>query len=261
MEFSRGSVALIGAGPGDPELITIKAIKYLEKATVVLTDRLASTEILKRYCSSAHIIEVGKNGITGEKTHQQVIDELLCKYAFQQERVVRLKGGDATLFSNITSEINALRNANIPFIIIPGITAASGAAAQYQFPLTTREYAHGLRYLTLCSPENWTSINWDDLIQCSDTLVFYMTGKLFKKLIVKLIECGTDGDKPIAIIEKATMKNSKIHLSAIAQSLSAWENLQPESPSIVIVGNILHFSKGYNVNVEALGQYALPNFN
>ena len=261
MEFSRGSVALIGAGPGDPDLITIKAIRYLEKATVVLTDRLANAEILKRYCSTANIIEVGKNGITGEKTQQQVIDELLCKYAFQQERVVRLKGGDATLFSNITSEINALRNADIPFIIIPGITAVSGAAAQYQFPLTTREYAHGLRYLTLCSPENWTSINWDELVQCSDTLVFYMTGKLFRKLIVKLIECGVDGEKPIAIIEKATMKNSKLHLTSITQSLSAWENLQPESPSIVIVGSILHFSMISNANIEALGQFALQNIN
>src|SRR5437868_5402235 len=140
-EIKYGKVILAAAGPGDPELITAKAIRYLQQADVVLTDRLVSDEILKNYVNpEAEVIYVGKQCRKGFSTPQETINELIVKYAAQQKLVVRLKGGDVSIFSNVLDELETLVAHNISYEIIPGVTAALGAAAYTGIPLTARGY-------------------------------------------------------------------------------------------------------------------------
>ena len=135
----KGKVILAGAGPGDPDLVTVKTANYLQRADVVLTDRLVSEVILARYVKpSAEIVEVGKQCRKGISTPQETINELLVKYALQGKLVVRLKGGDVSFFSNVLDEPGTLVANEIPYEIVPGVTAASGAAAYAGMPLTAR---------------------------------------------------------------------------------------------------------------------------
>src|ERR1700730_2639269 len=143
-----GKVIISGAGPGDPELVTIKTVRWLQQAEVILTDRLVSAEILNLYANpKAEIIYVGKQCGRGASTPQSTINQLLVKYAKQGKLVVRLKGGDVSVFSNIFDELQTLVGHDIPYEIIPGITAASGAAAYSGIPLTARGYANSVRIL------------------------------------------------------------------------------------------------------------------
>ena len=147
--IQKGKVILAGAGPGDPDLITVKAANFLQQADVVLTDRLVSKVILSRYTKpSAEIIEVGKQCRRGISTPQQTINELLVRYASQGKLVVRLKGGDISFFSNVLDELEALVANEIAYEIVPGVTAASGAAAYAGMPLTARDHATAVRFLT-----------------------------------------------------------------------------------------------------------------
>src|SRR4029079_17466424 len=145
----KGKVILAGAGPGDPELITVKVAKYLQQADVVLTDRLVSDEILTKYVHpDAEVIHVGKQCRRGVSTPQETINDLLVHYALLGKLVVRLKGGDVSFFSNIKDELDTLVANNITYEIVPGVTAASGAAAYAGIPLTARDYATAVRFLT-----------------------------------------------------------------------------------------------------------------
>ena len=145
-----GKVIIAGAGCGDPELVTVKAARWLQKAEVVLTDRLVSNEIIQQYVSdTAEVIYVGKQCRRGFSTPQETINEMMKEYALQGKLVVRLKGGDVSLFSNILDELQVLADNKIPYEIIPGITAATGAAAYAGIPLTARGHATAVRLLTL----------------------------------------------------------------------------------------------------------------
>ena len=145
----KAKVILAGAGPGDPELITVKVARYLQLADVVLTDRLVSEEILNTYVrKDAEIIHVGKQCRRGISTPQKTINELIVEYALQNKLVVRLKGGDVSIFSNILDELEALVANKISYEIIPGVTAALGAAATAGIPLTARGYSTAVRFLT-----------------------------------------------------------------------------------------------------------------
>ena len=145
----KGKVILAGAGPGDPELISVKAARWLSKADVVLTDRLVSHEILDEYVhGDAEIICVGKQGRFGISTPQKRINQLMIEYSQAGKTVVRLKGGDVSIFANILDELQTLVENDIPYEIIPGISAAFGAAAYAGIPLTARNYANAVRFLT-----------------------------------------------------------------------------------------------------------------
>ena len=146
--YNNGKVILIGAGPGDPELLTLKAARWLQQADVVLTDRLVSKEILETHVGvNAEVVYVGKQCRKGESTPQATINELLVEYAQQGKLVVRLKGGDVSIFSNILDELQTLFEKAIPYEIVPGITAALGAAAYSGMPLTARGYSTAVRFL------------------------------------------------------------------------------------------------------------------
>src|SRR5580692_7369048 len=145
----KGKVIFAGSGPGDPELLTIKAHRFLRCADVVITDRLVSDIILEEYVNKqALVLHVGKQSGNSNSTSQSLINELLVEYAMQGKLIVRLKGGDVTIFSNLLDELSILSEYGIPYEIIPGITAASGAAAYAGIPLTARQYSNAVRFLT-----------------------------------------------------------------------------------------------------------------
>jgi len=171
-----GKVILAAAGPGDPELITVKAMRYLQEADVVLTDRLVSEEILDQFVNAdAEIIYVGKQCRHGKSTPQETINSLMVQHAMEGKFVVRLKGGDVSIFSNILDELQALSEYRIPYEIIPGVTAALGAAAYAGMPLTARGFSTGVRLLTYYKADLISNDYWKDLASTEDTLVFYMS--------------------------------------------------------------------------------------
>ncbi|MEO8516090.1 MAG: uroporphyrinogen-III C-methyltransferase, partial [Flavobacterium sp.] len=173
-----GKVILAGAGPGDPDLISVKALKYLQTADVILTDRLVSPEmIFDNARKDAEVIYVGKQCSKGIHTPQGDINDLMVEFAQLGKLVLRLKGGDASLFSNILDELEVLKANEIHYEIIPGISAAFGAAAYTGIPLTAREHARGVRFLTLFDLKSVVPSQWKDWARTDDTLVFYMSGQ------------------------------------------------------------------------------------
>ncbi len=235
----RGKVIFVGAGPGDPGLLTINAVKALQKADVVITDRLVSEDILSEYVPyTAPIIAVGKQGGSNASAPQQEINDLLVAKTLSYSCVVRLKGGDTSLFSNILDEIIALKNAGINYEIIPGITALSGAAAYTGIPLTARNYATGVRILTYYTHTAIAPEAWAELARLNDTLVFYMTGNALPELIDKLLQYGAGAATPFAVIEQATTPNQFVH-SYTLQQFAQMHHRQPFiSPSLVIIGKV-----------------------
>src|SRR4051812_37501001 len=210
----RGKVILMGAGPGDPELITVKASRYLQQADVVLTDRLVSEEILNEYVNpDAEIVYVGKQCSQGISTPQQTINELLVYYAFQNKLVIRLKGGDVSIFSNVTDELETLVAHSIPYEIVPGVTAALGAAAYTGIPLTARGYSTAVRFLTSYKSDIVTGEYWKELAASNDTLVFYMSSGTLDEVVEKLTVNNIAEDKLLAVVEQATTPLQNVYVS------------------------------------------------
>src|SRR5688572_30285238 len=201
----KGKVILIGAGPGDPELLTIRAFRILQKADVVLTDRLVAPEILASYVSpKAEIVYVGKQCSNSNSTPQASINELMVVYAGEGKLVARLKGGDVSIFSNVLDELETLVRHQIPFEIVPGITAALGAAAYSGIPLTARNHATAVRFLTAYKPGSFSHIYWQELALTDDTLVFYMSSEQLDDVVENLCINKIDQEKKLAVIEQAT---------------------------------------------------------
>lgn len=242
-----GKVIIIGAGPGDPDLITVKAMQHLQQADVVLTDRLVSDEILKRYVNSnAKVIYVGKQCRKGNSTPQEDINELLVKYAKEGLYVVRLKGGDVSIFSNVLDEFETLKENEIPFEVVPGVTAALGAAAYAGIPLTARGYSTAVRFLTYYKSEIVNDEYWRDLANTSDTLVFYMSAETLDKAVNKLIQFGISKDKHIAVIEQATTPLQNVYESAIYDYAKKIGGQSFVSPSLVIIGKVVALHEQFN---------------
>jgi uroporphyrin-III C-methyltransferase/precorrin-2 dehydrogenase/sirohydrochlorin ferrochelatase/uroporphyrin-III C-methyltransferase len=255
-----GKVILAAAGPGDPELITVKAARYLQQAEVVLTDRLVSNDILKEYVHpAAEIIYVGKQCRRGNSTPQETINELIRENALQGKLVVRLKGGDVSVFSNILDELQVLKENNIPYEIIPGVTSALGAAAYAGIPLTARGYATAVRFLTYYKSDIVPDAYWKDLAATTDTLVFYMSAETVDGIVAKLIKYGVREDTFIAVIEQATTPLQQVHTANIYD----FEKLSVQgflSPSLVIVGRVaaLHEQFGWIANSSDRSCYFKP---
>src|SRR5665213_1481516 len=168
---TNGKLIIAGAGPGDPELITIKTAGYLAKADVVLTDRLVSKDILRQFVNpDAEIILVGKQCRRGISTLQQTINDLIVHYCLLSKLVVRLKGGDVSIFSNILDELETAISHHISYEIIPGVTAALGAAAYAGIPLTARGYATSVRFLTYYKSDIVSDNYWKEIAKTDDTL-------------------------------------------------------------------------------------------
>jgi uroporphyrin-III C-methyltransferase/precorrin-2 dehydrogenase/sirohydrochlorin ferrochelatase/uroporphyrin-III C-methyltransferase len=234
-----GKVVLAAAGPGDPALITVKAARYLQQADIVLTDRLVSNDILKEYVNaSAEIIYVGKQCRRGASTPQQTINALMLQHAQTGKLVVRLKGGDVSIFSNILDELQVLKENKIPYEIVPGVTAALGAAAYAGIPLTARGYATAVRLLTYYKSDVVSDQYWQDLAATGDTLVFYMSAETVEGIVSKLMRYGAGTDKHIAVIEQATTAFQQVHVSNLYDFNDRLGKMSFLSPSLVIVGKV-----------------------
>ena len=245
-QFNTGKVILAGAGPGDPELITMKAARFLQKADVVLTDRLVSSKILKQYVNpDAEIIHVGKQCRRGISTPQKTINELMVDHALTGKLVVRLKGGDVSIFSNILDELEILVANNIPYEIIPGVTAALGAAAFAGIPLTARGYATAVRFLTYYKSDIVTDQYWEELANTNDTLVFYMSSETLLKVVEKLIAHNIDKDKLLAIIEQATTPFQHVQITNLYDFEKQVKENSFTSPTLVIIGRVVALHKKF----------------
>ena len=242
----KGKVILAGAGPGDPELISLKALKYLQTADVILTDRLVSPELIEQHArKDAEIIYVGKQCSKGIWTPQSDINKLLVDFAQQDKLVLRLKGGDATLFSNLLDELQAVKESHIPFEIIPGVSAAFGAAAYTGIPLTAREYSRGVRFLTLYDLNSIQENQWIDWATTDDTLVFYMSGQRLDVLSKKLLNCGIDTSKGIAVVQQATTPHQKTFVFSFDEIT---QKILPQFqyvPTLLIIGKVVNLHHNF----------------
>ena len=240
MQRITGKVILAGAGPGDPELISIKAVRWLQKADVVLTDRLVSPEILNEYVNpGAEIICVGKQGKYSQSTPQKKINQLMVEHSLNGKTVVRLKGGDVSIFGNLLDELQTLAENNIPYEIVPGISAAFGAAAYAGIPLTARNYASAVRFLTFYKTDVLADSYWKDLADTDDTLVFYMSTGTLHDIVENLQKQGITSDKYMAVVEQATTRLQNVHVANVYRYKEELEGREFASPSLLIIGKVV----------------------
>jgi len=238
MLHQKGKVIIVGAGPGDPELLTVKAARWLQRADVVLTDRLVSEELLREFVRpGADIIPVGKQARKGASTPQSDINRLLVFHAVQGRLVVRLKGGDVSIFSNVLDELLTLVDHQIPYEIVPGVTSALGAAAYAGIPLTARGHASAVRFLTLHQPETFSDSYWKELAATDDTLVFYMSGAHLPLIQQRLRTHEISTDKKIALVEQATTPCQRVTIASVYED-KAWP-AETASPALLIIGRVV----------------------
>ena len=233
-----GKVFLVGAGPGDPDLLTLKAAKVLRSADIVLHDELVSAEILRLIPASAELVNVGKRaGMMS--TPQQEINQLLVRYAQRGLQVVRLKGGDPFIFGRGGEELEALRQAGIEVEIVPGVTAALGAGASAQIPLTHRDLSSALILVTGNSKQSDHIANWPDQLPSNATIVVYMPGNDLESLQQRLLSSGIGPGTPFAIISAATTQCEQVHISTVAD-LS--RSPQLAAPKLLVVGEVVRLA-------------------
>lgn len=238
-QLASGEVALIGAGPGDPELLTLKALSFLQQADVVLYDYLVSDEIMSLVSSDTILVCVGKraghHSVPQHKTNQLLVD-----FAKQGHKVVRIKGGDPFIFGRGGEELEVLFDAGIKFQVIPGITAAAGATAYAGIPLTHRDYAQSALFVTGHLKAENDDMDWSTLARGNQTLVIYMGLMKSSYIQEQLIEHGRQATTPIAIIERGTQRTQQVfkgQLSDLSQ-LAA----KAQAPSLIVVGEVVALS-------------------
>ena len=241
-----GEVYLVGAGPGDPDLLTFKALRLIQQADVVLYDRLVSKGVMELVRRDSELIYVGKKGGSQESTRQIDINDQLVELAKSGKRVCRLKGGDPFIFGRGGEEIESLSEHGIPFQVVPGITAASGCSSYAGIPLTHRDYSQSCRFVTAHLKNGTTNLPWDEFVIDQQTIVFYMALSGANYICQKLMEHGMDKDMPIAIIEKGTMPEQKVYISSLTKlpDLLATEDIH--APTLMIVGEVVKLNEKLN---------------
>lgn len=240
-----GQVYLVGAGPGDPDLLTFRALRLMQKADVVVYDRLVSKDILELVRRDAEKIYVGK-AKSNHTIPQEDINELLAKLAKEGNRVVRLKGGDPFVFGRGGEEIETLIDHGVEFQVVPGITAATGAASYAGIPLTHRDHAQSVTFTTGHLRNNTIDLDWPSLVKPNHTLVFYMGLTGLPIITQKLIEHGMDESMPIALIEGATRIGQKVVTGTLADITAKPETKLLKPPTLIIVGSVVHLHKRLN---------------
>lgn len=251
----KGRVHLVGAGPGDPELLTLKALRLLRTADAVLHDDLVAPEILSLISRTAQVHNVGKR--CGKKNIlQEEINFLMIALADSGLQVTRLKSGDPMIFGRAGEEIEALRRAGIDYEIVPGVTSALGAAAAAAIPLTHRRASSALVFLTAHQASGSEAANWNKLAGSGATLVIYMPGQKYSEVSTKLKAAGLSGDTPCAIISRATTPLQRTHLSTIAHLAGA---PMLAAPTLLVVGEVVRLADPATLGMAAIGAaHALP---
>ncbi len=242
---AKGKVYLVGAGPGDPELLTLKALRILQQADIVVYDRLVSEEVLNLARRDADRVYVGKQR-SEHSLAQEDINSLLSKLAKQGKRVVRLKGGDPFMFGRGGEEIETLIDENIAFEVVPGITAASGCASYSGIPLTHRDHAQSCLFVTGHLKDNTVNLDWDHLAKPNQTIVIYMGLMGLRQICEKLIQRGLAANTPIALIQKATTAEHKVIISDLLNIADKVDILKPKPPTLIIIGTVVSLHSKLN---------------
>ncbi len=242
---NAGEVYLVGAGPGDPDLLTFRALRLMQQADVVLYDRLVSAEILELTRRDAKKIYVGKQR-NNHTLQQESINELLAKLAKQGNRVLRLKGGDPFIFGRGGEEIETLMQENIRFQVVPGITAASGCATYSGIPLTHRDHAHSCLFVTGHLQDHSLNLNWRQLAQPKQTVVVYMGLSALDQICDNLIKHGCSSSHPIAIIQQGTTHNQQTLTGTLKSLPELVKEKQVKAPTLIIIGSVVQLHEKLN---------------
>lgn len=238
MTTKRGMVYIVGAGPGDPELLTLKAVRRLREADAVVHDRLVTPEVLAYASPRAERYYVGK--ARGEHpVPQEEINALLVRLARAGMRVVRLKGGDPHVFGRGGEEAETLVQAGIPFEVVPGVTAACGAAACAGIPLTHRDYAHACVFVTACLKDGSASLDWEMLARPRQTVVVYMGLAALEQVCAQLIAHGLAPGTPAALVERATTPHQQVIEGTLVTLAARVRRAAPEPPTLLVVGEVV----------------------
>jgi uroporphyrin-III C-methyltransferase/precorrin-2 dehydrogenase/sirohydrochlorin ferrochelatase len=258
----KGSVVLVGAGPGDPGLLTLKALRALNEADVILYDRLVSAEVLDLARRDATRISVGKTPGEDHNVTQARIHALMLKHVHEGQRVVRLKGGDAFVFGRGGEELEFLASQGINYEVVPGITAALACAAYAGVPLTHRDHAQSVRFITAhCSKDNDLQ-DWTALAQAKQTLAFYMGVGQLEWLSQQLISHGRHPQTPFALIENGSRTNQRVLHGTLDILASAAREHAFEAPSLLLVGEVAALSQSlhwFGTRIDAASRHHGPS--
>jgi len=248
---TKGVVSLVGAGPGDPELLTLRALRLIQSADVIVYDRLVNPTILDLRRADTKLLYAGKEK-SEHSMPQQSINELLVSLADEYQNVVRLKGGDPFIFGRGGEELETLAHSQVTFQVVPGITAASGCASFAGIPLTHRDHAQSCVFLTGHLKNGEINLNWQGLTDTTQTIVIYMGLTGLRKICEKLIENGRSPMTPAALIERGTTLSQRIHTGSISTLADIVEGRAVRAPTLLIIGqsisnklmhtdNLIHF--------------------
>lgn len=251
-----GEVYIVGAGPGDPELLTFKALRLMQQADIVYYDALVSPQVLDLCRRDADKVFVGKKR-SNHAVAQLGINELLVNSAKEGRRVVRLKGGDPFIFGRGGEEIESLRAHGVPYQVVPGITAANAAASYAGIPLTHRDHSQSVRFVTGFLKAGAPNSNFKSFLNTDETVVFYMGLHSLARLTEGLIEAGRNADTPIAIISNASMPNQQVLTGTLATIVAQQEQAQLPTPALLIMGDVValhHDLAWYNLQNQQHNQ-------
>jgi uroporphyrin-III C-methyltransferase len=233
-----GFVHLVGAGPGDPELITLKGARLLGAAEVVVYDRLVGPSLLELAPPAAELVFAGKRR-DNHVMRQAEINRLLVERAWAGRRVVRLKGGDPSIFGRVGEELEALVAAGVPFEVVPGVTAASGCAAGAAIPLTHRDHAQTLILATGHAKDGEPDLDWEALCRPRQTLVFYMGHNMLPALCARLVGHGLAASTPAAMVENGTLPGQRVIRGTLADLPGLVEAGRLEGPALLVIGEVV----------------------